>query len=154
LTHFVVLKSYEAIVHVDRQDAVIGEIRHVQRNAAGGSVSVQVAYFRGYIPQPEEGLHPHWRVALFIRSAVRYDRTTDTTTFASLPEPQAGVHPGLLHRFRAQAKSHLPYCDPRLPAAFSAALIAATYCTEPLFLSIYHAAEAGGFAVGAVFDEE
>lgn len=154
MTRFDFLDEYSAFVIVDSADAVIGHIHHVQRNSSGGSLEVPVAYFDAFVAPPMDGFHPHFQLRLFIRSGVRYDAATHTTTVVVAPERQAGPDTALLTRLRALAESGLPPCDPKMPEAFAHALPRFSCCSEPMFLSIFHAAEAGGKSFGDVFDPD
>ena len=79
MTHFEFHPEYVAYLSVDTREAIIGHIHHVQRS---GELTreVPVAYFHATMAVGGEWSVEHHNVLLFIRSSVRYDPRTHSTT--------------------------------------------------------------------------
>jgi len=74
MTHFQFHPEYVAHLRIDKPEAVIGHIHHVQRSR-DLTCEVPVAYFHATIAPETEWSVPYHDVRLFIRSSGRYDPT-------------------------------------------------------------------------------
>ena len=143
MTHIAVLSDYDLILVVVHPDAFFGELRHIRRNTQGGSVGVPVGHVFGHFSPGSDGFNPHWHVRLFLRATVTFDAASGSTVVSTRHDAScAPLMPSALAS---------PHVRPELPGAVVQALLQSHTCTEPLFLSVHHAAEIEGTAYGQVF---
>jgi hypothetical protein len=153
MTQFEFHAEYSAFLTVDSPEAIIGHIDHVQP-AGELSRAVSVAYFHACIAPATEWSGEHYDVRLFIRSTIRYDATSHITTVVGSPERQSGSNREELQRLRALAEGDLEPVHPDMPSAFAQGLLSHSCCREPMFLSLYYAAEIDGLEFGDVLGDD
>jgi hypothetical protein len=136
--------------HYRSEAAVIVEVRHVLK-AGGQRIYTPVAHLSAFHHPSADLINPHWSLRLFVRSDVRYEETTHTTTVVSNPERQAGTNQAMLHVLRALAASKLPSVHPKLAEQIVVSLKGAGLIAEPAMLHLCEATELSATEFGSVF---
>jgi hypothetical protein len=130
--------EYVGYVDASAKEVIVGHIDHVKFNPSGGCNSVEVAHFSARLDPGCDLFLKHWHVDLFLRSDLRYDTVTATTTVIGNPEGQAGDDEELLNRLTSLRDSDLPFYHRDLPRAFGAGLIRAGACCDPVGIAVHH----------------
>jgi hypothetical protein len=148
----------EYVLVLDHCDAhaIVGHIHHVNRKGKDGfgSVEVPIGYLSAHIaPGRPEIYRKHWSIRLFVRSDIRYEQSSQTTTVVASPERQAGQNRSLLQRLLSLRDSSLPQHHPELPRAIGQVLLDAQLCQEPMTVQVDHITTESVTAFGEIRDD-
>jgi hypothetical protein len=138
-------------------DGLVGHIDHVNRNGEHGfgCVSTPLGHLAAHIHAgAPELFRSHWSISLFLRSDVRYEQASHTTTVVASPERQAGQNQSLLQKLLTLRDRSLPFYHPDLPREIGRALLDAKFCHQPASVTVHHFDGGPFLHFGQVYDDE
>ena len=144
---YVLLQEYRSA------EALIAQVSHVHRRGAA-KLFTPVARVMAFAHPCADMIYSHWSVHLFVRSDIRYESATSTTTALSPLERQVGPDTPFIEQLRALRDSDLPAVNPNLPRAIGETLITIGQCSEPAVVHIYTAKEGAFIEFGKVFHDD
>src|SRR5260221_2604247 len=124
----------------------IAEVRHLHRSGAR-KLFIPVAHISAFSHPGADMTYPHWCIRLFVRSDVRYQEHAKRTIVISTLHQHGFI---LKHLLKVLCRK-LPGVHPELPSALGRALVAASYCSEPMAVHVHSAIEQSCLVTGEVY---
>jgi len=131
--------------------ALIAEVSHLHRRGAR-KLFIRVAHLSAFAHPGADMTYPHWCIRLFVPSDVRYEEYAKRTVIVSNLQRRAGFF--LFKRLIQFFYSEFPSIHPELPRALGRALVAASYCSEPMVVHVHSSMEQSSLEIGEVYHDD